>query len=99
MLKELFNTRLEFSGKAQYSVIVTLFYAVITAILCAHHEMWRDELNTWLAVRDLSLSELLKFISWDGHPFLHYLLCLPLARAGFSADSMLDVLYCCSFCT
>ena len=97
MLKELFNTRLEFSGKAQYSVIVTLFYAVITAILCAHHEMWRDELNTWLAVRDLSLSELLKFISWDGHPFLHYLLCLPLARAGFSAAAM--QILCWMFCT
>ena len=97
MLKELLNKKLEFSKKAQFSIAVTLAYAIIAAILSAHHELWRDELNTWLAVRDLSFSELLKFMSWDGHPYLHYLLCLPLAKTGFSAAAMQALCYL--FCT
>ena len=47
----------------------------------AHHEMWNDELQSWLIARDsTSLSELHSNLTYQGHPFLWYLCLYVLAK-------------------
>ena len=48
----------------------------------AHHEMWRDELQIWMLVRDSdSLINLFHHLRYEtGHPFLWYLLLYPFSR-------------------
>jgi len=55
-------------------LITCLFFAVsIFGIL--HHEMWRDELQSWLVAKDShTLVELYKNTTYEGHPLLWYVL-------------------------
>ena len=61
-----------------YSILIAI-YLVVSIIGMAHHEMWRDELESWLITRDsASISELYENLTYIGHPILWYL-CLYLA--------------------
>ena len=54
---------------------VVLLYALITGVVVAHHEPWRDETHTWLLVKlSDSLPGLLANKAYEGHPMLWYLL-------------------------
>ncbi|HEY4220773.1 MAG TPA: hypothetical protein VGO62_05505, partial [Myxococcota bacterium] len=52
----------------------------LTAVL--HHEPWRDEADTWLVARDLSLVQIWKLAPYVGTPILWHLIEVPFARAG-----------------
>lgn len=59
---------------AENILIVVYFCLALIGIL--HHEMWRDEMQSWLIARDShSLVELFENTKYEGHPILWYL-CL-----------------------
>jgi hypothetical protein len=59
---------------AENNLIVVYFCFGLIGIL--HHEMWRDEMQSWLIARDSdSLTELFENTKDEGHPALWYL-CL-----------------------
>ncbi len=60
---------------ARFALALALVYACLVAVGLAHHEMWRDELQAWLVVRDSrSIPELLRNLKYEGHPPLWYLI-------------------------
>ncbi|NEQ96707.1 MAG: hypothetical protein F6K30_08290 [Cyanothece sp. SIO2G6] len=66
------RSRLQPFSTAQF--IIPLF-ATLGLIGILHHDMWRDEMNTWLIVRDsASVGEMLGYVNYQGHPALWALL-------------------------
>lgn len=61
---------------------VAIAFALFLALGLTHHELWRDEFQIWMLVRDsASISELFQHLRYEtGHPFLWYLLLYPLSR-------------------
>jgi hypothetical protein len=63
--------------------LLLVAYSSLVLYGAINHEQWRDEGNTWMAVRDLSLSDLFSwYIPVDGHPPLYFLVLFPFAKAG-----------------
>lgn len=62
-------------------IIISLF----NLILAINHEYWRDEAQAWLIARDCSLTpdSLFTVTSYEGHPFLWFVLLMPFAKLGF----------------
>lgn len=59
-------------------------WCVVTIVAVLHHEQWRDEADTWLVARDLSLVEIWRLAPYVGTPILWHLLEVPFAKLGFS---------------
>jgi hypothetical protein len=58
-----------------YSIIITLVFFLIALTGILHHEMWRDEHQSWLVARDAhSVPELFKNMRYEGNPALWQLL-------------------------
>ncbi|MDJ1183571.1 hypothetical protein [Roseofilum casamattae] len=56
-------------------LFILLVFSTLGLIGILNHEMWRDEMNTWLIVRDSSsLGEMLGYVNYQGHPALWALL-------------------------
>ena len=54
---------------ARFNFWLVLAYAVLLAVLLAHHEPWRDELHFWMSARDSqNLTQLWENRRYDGHP-------------------------------
>ena len=54
---------------ARFNLGLVLAYAVLLAVLLAHHEPWRDELHFWMSARDSqNLTQLWENRRYDGHP-------------------------------
>lgn len=53
--------------------IIGLFI-LITFILMQKHELWRDEAQQWLLIKNLNLFDLFKQLAIEGHPCLWYLI-------------------------
>jgi len=68
--------------KKAYSLIV-LGYVVLLFVLLSRHEYFRDEAQQWLLARDLSVSQLIRQMSYEGHPSLWYFVLMPFAKMGF----------------
>lgn len=61
-------------SKIFFSAGLMCGFLLLGAITLFHHEMWRDELQTWMTVKHShSFSELLENKKYDGHPILWYL--------------------------
>lgn len=72
--------RRAFSGR-RFETIVVAAYAAVLLVGIWHHELWRDEIDSWLLARDsASPAELLRNMHYEGHPALWHLLLLPLTR-------------------
>lgn len=55
--------------------LIILIFAILGLVGILRHGMWRDEMNTWLIVRDSqSLVEMLGYVRYQGHPALWALL-------------------------
>lgn len=73
------------------NVLTILLYALFTFILLLHHEIWADEAQAWLVVRDLDFSGLISHVRTEGHPLLWYFTIFPFAKllnSNFSIFSM-----------
>ena len=65
-------------------LIALIMYAVITFIITIiFHEKWRDEAQAWFLAKDLNIIELIKQMSYEGHPPLWHLILMPFAKLGF----------------
>lgn len=71
-----------------FHIMVILGFLAINFVLAKHHELWRDEAQAWLLVRDCTFRHLVEMMQSEGHPFLWHMMLLPFVRAGFSPDIM-----------
>src|SRR5438132_14334278 len=62
-------------------------YIVVTAVIAAHHEPWRDEADAWLVARDADAKTFVHRASLAGTPTLWYAMLVPLARGGAPYDA------------
>ena len=69
-------------------------YIVLVSFVSYHHEVWRDEADSWLVARDISISGLFQFTRNSGHPSLWYWVLIPFAKLGFP-NYTLSVLHLC----
>lgn len=70
------------------NIICIILYAAVTLFTVLHHEVWRDEAQVWLVVRDLNIIEVIKHVRIEGHPLLWYFMVFPFAKTGLSVLSM-----------
>lgn len=61
-------------------------YSMLTLICALNHEVWLDEAQAWVIVRDCPLPELAYRLKAEGHPPLWYLVLFPFVRLGFPAE-------------
>ena len=66
---------------------VVAAFVAITAFVAAHHEMWRDEADAWLVVRDINFAHIFDWSRHAGTPLLWYGLLAPLPRLGLGYES------------
>ena len=71
-----------------FNILLLLVWGVLTLFLAVHHEIWRDEAQAWLVVRDLDLLGLIKHVRTEGHPLLWYFMIFPLAKLKLGVISM-----------
>jgi hypothetical protein len=56
-------------------LFLVLPFLVLFFVQLSHHQLWRDELNAWgIAVASPDIKTLFKYIHYEGHPSLWYLL-------------------------
>ncbi|MEB3232769.1 MAG: hypothetical protein VKJ64_17295, partial [Leptolyngbyaceae bacterium] len=68
-------------------------FATLGLVGILHHDMWRDEMNTWLIVRDSgSLGEMLSYVNYQGHPALWALL-VSLVRQIWDNPAVMQLLH------
>ena len=73
--------------------MLTAVFAFVLLLLLWRHEMWRDELQAWLLVRDSSsLVDLWRNSRYEGHPLLWHLMLFPLAHL-FAQPAVMKVLH------
>lgn len=70
------------------NIVLILLYAILALIVILHHEIWEDEAQAWLVVRDLSLSGIFFHVRTEGHPLLWYILLTPFAKLHLPVLSM-----------
>ncbi len=68
-------------GETGFAILLTVGFLLTTGYTAIHHEMWRDELHTWIVGREShSLLEIYQNTRYDGHGLLWYFLVWPLTR-------------------
>lgn len=73
--------RLKNISDRRYTTSLTALFLLVGTITASHHEMWRDEIQTWLLARDSSsLTDLFRNLEYQGHPGLWPVYLLPLTR-------------------
>lgn len=65
---------LQQSNKSIFQWITFLLWCVITLVLLFAHEPWRDELQSYLLTKELSLPALFEQMKYEGHFLLWYIL-------------------------
>ena len=65
---------------------VLAVYSVMTFLGALSHEMWLDEAQAWVILRDAPLSELPRIFHIEGHPPLWYAVLYPFVKLGFPAE-------------
>jgi hypothetical protein len=74
-------------SKIFFSTGLMCGFFLLGAVTLFHHEMWRDELQTWMTVKHSnSFSELLENKKYDGHPILWYL--FPYFASKFTSNPL-----------
>lgn len=65
---------------------IFLIYAILTLFGALRHELWFDEAQAWVIVRDNDFLGIMNALRYEGHPPLWYMILLPFARLGFSCE-------------
>jgi hypothetical protein len=77
-----------------FAVGLTATYLCLSVAVVAHHEMWGDELQTWLLVRNSgSIPELFRHLRYEGHPALWHLLLYTLQHTISTAPQAMQWLH------
>ena len=74
--------------KTIFNISLIVIYAVFTFLLALHHEMWRDEAQAWLLLKNLNFSTFLSQLKVEGHPILWYLMIKPFISLGLPYTKM-----------
>jgi hypothetical protein len=62
--------------------VLFILYFLAMFMLLVHHEPWEDELHGWCIARDLSLTEIIYQMRYEGHFALWHLLIKPVTASG-----------------
>ncbi|HEY1739665.1 MAG TPA: hypothetical protein VGI86_13190 [Acidimicrobiia bacterium] len=66
-----------------------IVFGAVLAIALASHELWRDELQSWMIARaSRTPTALLRNLRYEGHPVLWYALLWPFARVFHSVTTL-----------
>ena len=71
-----------------FNTVLFCIYIILILTTIFHHELWRDEAQAWLVVRDLNISGIIHHVKTEGHPLLWYVLLFPLAKLHLPVFSM-----------
>lgn len=61
-------------------------YSMLTLLGALNHEVWLDEAQAWVILRDTPLAELPYRLKVEGHPPLWYVILYPFVKLGFPAE-------------
>ena len=75
-----------------FITIVMVLFIILTSIGVYYHEPWFDEAQTWLIAKDLNFWELLKYMKYEGHTFIWYLVLMPFAKLNFQYPLPMSIL-------
>jgi hypothetical protein len=79
--------------KKSIPLLIPLASFMISVLLVQHHEMWRDEMQAWLIVRDsATFTDLLRNLKYEGHPPLWHL-CLMLLGMFSASPAAMQLLH------
>lgn len=73
----------DYFKKNKFNIVSLTVYAVISFVILLFHEPWRDEAQAWLISRDLNIFEIIKQLTYEGHPGLWYFILHFFSRLGF----------------
>lgn len=83
------NSQIKHKHQVRFSLILSLVFFSLAFFGILHHEMWRDEIHTWLvAQKSESLWNLFYQMRYDGHPSIWYLCVYGLTRITKNAIAM-----------
>ena len=60
--------------RKKLNLLTLVGYAIILIIVASHHELWRDEAQSWLISKNLGFIKIISQLKYEGHPFLWYFL-------------------------
>lgn len=66
--------------------VIFAVYSALTLLGALNHEIWLDEAQAWVILRDAPLSELPHMLKVEGHPPLWYIILYPFVKLGFPAE-------------
>jgi hypothetical protein len=64
------------------SIILFIFYVCFTLLMSFKHEIWNDEGQAWNIARDLTPSEIIEMMKYEGHSSLWSFILYPFAHSG-----------------
>ena len=83
------NSQIQYKDKVRFSIILSLVFFSLAFLGILNHEMWRDEIHTWLVgQKSESLWDLIYQMRYDGHPSLWYICVYGLTRITENAIAM-----------
>ncbi len=65
-----------------FSIIIILLYSIMVIFGVTHHEPWLNEAQAWLIARDLSVTDIIKQMGYEGSPSLWHFILVPFAKSG-----------------
>ena len=68
------------------SWVILAAYSALTLLGALNHELWLDEAQAWVILRDAPLSELPGILNTEGHPPLWYAILYPFVKLGSPAE-------------
>ena len=79
----------QYQENRQFSLLMCLIFVALASVLSFYHEMWRDEILTWLLIKNVgSLKDLFIQLQNELHPFLWYALVYPLKFVARNPEIM-----------
>ncbi|HNN79880.1 MAG TPA: hypothetical protein PKL30_13430, partial [Leptospiraceae bacterium] len=74
---------IEKANRRIWGLLVLAAYTIYISYIAYHHELWRDEVDVWLFVRDTDFNGFFRYLRNSGHPGLWHLFVLPFAKLQF----------------
>ena len=81
-----------FNQKILY--IIWFAHLLVMAFGLAHHEPWRDEADSWVIARDITMNDAWNYFRDSGHPPLWYAVLFPFARLGLPSETLQVIQWC-----
>ncbi|MGB7160989.1 MAG: hypothetical protein WBD40_23210, partial [Tepidisphaeraceae bacterium] len=79
----------------RFAALVAIAFFVVLMLVMPRHEMWRDELEAWLAARDSATpGDVVRNTRYNGHPITWYLLLHAVTRVTHDPRGM-QLLHAC----